>query len=304
MNKLLSKALATSSKASYDRAWAKFHEFMTKTLRRKSLPAKQKDVALYVTHLYENGLKATSIRTHLSAIAYVHKLNEKTNPTDSFLISKILLGIQQSSPKCYIRVPIQLPLLHRLLRAIQSLGLCHYETTLLKALFSTMYHAALRISEVCHSRNTNHVLQHHHISIAKGGSHCLIRFSSHKHGKGTPTPLKLKWSRPSSTCPVSLLNTYIANRGKWRGPLFAHQSRLPISRPYVVETLKSTLTALHQDHTKFNTHSFRIGKASDLAEGGASNTQIALVGRWRSTAYKAYTRPKHIDSNPLRLPSK
>ena len=59
----------------------------------------------------------------------------------------------------------------------------------------------------------------------------------------------------------------------------ARQMTLPITRPYVVEILKSTLTALHRDHTKFNTHSFRIGKASDLSEGGASNTQIVLVGR-------------------------
>ena len=82
MNKLLSKALATSSEASYDRAWAKFHEFMTKTLRRKSLPAKQKDVALYVTHLYEQGLKATSIRTHLSAsLMFISWMSRQTQRT-------------------------------------------------------------------------------------------------------------------------------------------------------------------------------------------------------------------------------
>ena len=93
MSELLSKAMAPSSKSSYNRASAKFQEFMTTTLHCKPLLAKQKHVALYVIYLYDQGLQATSIRTHLSAIAYVHKLNAKKNPTDSFLITKILKGM-------------------------------------------------------------------------------------------------------------------------------------------------------------------------------------------------------------------
>ena len=58
---------------------------------------------------------------------------------------------------------------------------------------------------------------------------------------------------------------------------------------------KSLLEKANFNPAHFNTHSFRIGKASDMAKAGASKTQIALAGRWRSNAYLKYIKPKYID---------
>jgi len=41
----------------------------------------------------------------------------------------------------------------------------------------------------------------------------------------------------------------------------------------------------------FNTHSFRIGRATDMALEGCSDQQIKLAGRWKSYAFKDYIKP-------------
>ena len=62
----------------------------------------------------------------------------------------------------------------------------------------------------------------------------------------------------------------------------------------VTTVLKSQLTHLNYDATLYNTHSFRIGRASDMATEGYSENQIAMVGRWNSDAYKRYIKPDRI----------
>ena len=72
------------------------------------------------------------------------------------------------------------------------------------------------------------------------------------------------------------------------GPFFISENGLSITRPQLVKVLKSQLTHLNYDATLYNTHSFWIGRASDMATEGYSENQIAMVGRWNSDAYKRY----------------
>ena len=40
----------------------------------------------------------------------------------------------------------------------------------------------------------------------------------------------------------------------------------------------------------YNTHSFRVGKASDMAVAGVPEAVIRKAGRWSSDAFKRYIR--------------
>ena len=44
----------------------------------------------------------------------------------------------------------------------------------------------------------------------------------------------------------------------------------------------------------FNTHSFRMGKATDMHNRGYSDAQIAKAGRWASNAFMRYIKPNVI----------
>ena len=41
----------------------------------------------------------------------------------------------------------------------------------------------------------------------------------------------------------------------------------------------------------YNTHSFRIGAAAFASLANLSDTQIQVLGRWRSNAFQRYIRP-------------
>jgi hypothetical protein len=47
------------------------------------------------------------------------------------------------------------------------------------------------------------------------------------------------------------------------------------------------------DPDLYNTHSFRFGRATDMATQGYTDIQIRMAGRWSSAAYKKYIKP-HI----------
>ena len=63
-----------------------------------------------------------------------------------------------------------------------------------------------------------------------------------------------------------------------------------ISRYSVNRVLKDCLRKRGYDTPRFNTHSFRVGRASDLAIKGASERLIKETGRWNSNAFIDYLR--------------
>ena len=44
----------------------------------------------------------------------------------------------------------------------------------------------------------------------------------------------------------------------------------------------------------YNSHSLRIGKATDMAKVGCSDYDIKSASRWKTNAFKAYIRPQEI----------
>ena len=55
------------------------------------------------------------------------------------------------------------------------------------------------------------------------------------------------------------------------------------------------------DTSKYNTHSFRIGRCTDHVLQGFSNEKIKKIGRWKSNAYLRYVRPDVITTEGLLL---
>ena len=295
MKGYLKGSLEKSSNSSYMNAFDRFSEFMEYVLELPTMPSEPKHIALYVTHLRRRfNLRASTIRTHLSALAFYHKVNGYADPTESFLVKKLVKCFDKLDPPISTRKPIQKNVLHSMLSGLKRLSFSSYEVVMLQALFSFMYEAALRSSEVVKCKNTDHTLQICHVKVYH--SFCLVSFPSYKHNKKPDTKLKITQTH-GKFCTFELMKLYLKRRGNVKGPLFIKENGASLSRSYVANRLSSVLTSIGHHAKRYNTHSFRKGKASDMACEGHSNVQIALLGRWNSSAYKVYTKPKYVNTS-------
>ena len=94
----------------------------------------------------------------------------------------------------------------------------------------------------------------------------------------------------SEICPVAAVLAYIARRPGTPGPLFIFDNGTPLSRSYLVKTLRSTLSDAGVDTRGYSGHSFRIGAASAAARAGLPDSMIQSLGRWKSAAFLSYIR--------------
>jgi len=252
-------------------------------------------VAMYVAHMHRQKLSANSIKTHLSAISFSLKAAGLHNLTDTFTVQKLLLSYSKIDPPPKVRKPITEKILHQLVKSLKHNTKEKYNKYLFIAIFTIMYHAALRVSEVSRTPGTSHTLQNNQIlSIQFGKGKALkIKLSSYKHCNSNKTALILSQTS-NLTCPVKAYANYLTVRPKSSGPAFRHKSGKPITRNQILSSLHQHLTLSGHNKAHYNTHSFRIGKTTDLANKGYTHAQIALIGRWHSNAYTKYIKPSTV----------
>ena len=284
----------------YKHHWDCFTSFQSTSLCDVSFPASPHSVALFIIHLSQRKLAIRTIRTYTSAISYVHKLNNQIDPTNSFLVSKAILGLQnqnQQSQRPPLQ-PITRPILYKLIDCIPACAQSLYYVKMWTALFQLCFHACLRVGEAVQSSSTQHTLQLHQLLVSP--TQVTIAFSSYKHSnQATPSiVIQSHPQGPASRCPVLALTQYLDLRSKESGPLFVDPLGVPLHRSAFCSFLKQVLTAAGLDHNVYNTHSFRIGRATQLAQDNHSSETIRSAGRWKSSAYIGYIRSSNINLPP------
>lgn len=92
------------------------------------------------------------------------------------------------------------------------------------------------------------------------------------------------------TCPVRhvLLMLLVQPDPDLASPLFQRSDGSAITRDWFISQLRTRLTRLGVDASRYAGHSFRRGMATSAATAGYSDYEIQLLGRWRSDAYKLY----------------
>ena len=78
---------------------------------------------------------------------------------------------------------------------------------------------------------------------------------------------------------------YLALRGRQEGAIFVTQTGAPVTRDAFTSQLSEAIRLCGLDRSRYKGHSFRIGAASHAAEQGMSDSQIRIVGRWKSNAF-------------------
>ena len=260
-------------------------------------PASVGVFAAFIASLYSRHYAPATLMTYMSALSYIHKLAGKADPTQLFVIKKLLAGAQKLSGKPDTRLPISPSILHKIVDATQFIVSSAYLRNMLQSMFLLAFHAFLRIGEITvHSRSWGEsIIQLGDVTISNTG---IVLIMSHfKHNtSGRPVTLSISHTN-DGYCPVQALSRFLKVRGPFKGPLFAFANASPVTRNYFCQYLGKALQWAGLDPTKYKAHSFRIGAATTAADMGISETHIQLMGRWKSTAFRRYVRIPMLQMN-------
>jgi hypothetical protein len=195
--------------------------------------------------------------------------------------------------------------LRDILRELDRLDLTSAERLLLGTAWKVMLFGFLRISEAFRRRRGNGrystPIRKEDVKFCKN-PHTGERFvivhlppnKTDKSGKKFRIVLKRLDERNSDICPVRALEElWDAKEGDPENePLFASTSLdIEFSYQRFSAILRACLKKAGYDDTKYRSHSFRIGAATVARGLGFSGDDIKILGRWKSEAWKVYSRP-------------
>ena len=303
-----------STKATYHKVWTKFNEFI---IRLDRIPRTwESRTALYCAFLVvEKGLKSTTVKSYISAIKSVLIADNYEWDNGSLLLNTITKSCKIKNDTIKTRLPIRISLLEIMLCDMQRrFG---EKQPYLEALYITAfligYYGLFRVGELTMG---DHVIRAANVHEGKNKDKILIvLYSSKTHGKESyPQKVKIigketievtshtnktyrksviKTTQSARFCPVEWLLYYIQLRGESNSPhepLFIFHDKTPLLARQMRTILRSTLKNLNLEAELYDTHSLRIGRATDLYKQGTSVEGIKELGRWKSNAVYKYLR--------------
>lgn len=265
-----------------------------------SFPSTSATVALFVAYLTHKQLGPKTILTYLSAVGYVHKMLSLSDPTQSYLIQKLVHGAFRLRPSADVRLPITVPILNKLIDAADHVANVIYDRVLIQAMFLFAFSCFARIGELTYTSadTTQNILQLSDVAteIPAGStqaSSISVTFRMFKHNtKGSPKTITFSHG-PTQLSGVAALIRYLQVRPRSPGPLFCLADGSHVTRSYFDKFLHKCLSFCRLDSSRYKGHSFRIGAATHAANRGVSDGSIKMMGRWNSDAFKKYIRPNN-----------
>lgn len=181
--------LAAALTPAYRRSWSTFSNFTTRYGLTDGAPVEVGVLSLFIAHLHREGFKPSTISGHISAIAYLHKLNQWPDPSSSFVIQKMLLSCHKQGGGYDHRLPTVKAILSRLLQALEDISVGPQDVLLFQTMFCLAFHAFLRIGETTVA--AAHVVEHANLimvnQVQLTGQYLLITLQTYKHSKGQPS---------------------------------------------------------------------------------------------------------------------
>ena len=276
---LVNAALSDASKANYRRVRQSYLHFAQalQITRWTQLPIPSEALCLYLSHRFQKGLKGSSFAGEASAIAYLHKLNSLPDPSENFVVKKLLAGAHKLNPSADTRVPITLHVLKKMVTTLPLAGLTFYETILYKAVYSVAYFGLFRLGELIPCTKTNQAL------VLQCGN---VHFDNQQHADAVITlrhsknlknaqPVLVRIERQEGiACPVQALWDFLCLRGNTAGPLFSSPTGEAVCRSHFSQHMDMVLNRAGFQSGLFKGHSFRIGRASDCSAQGVSEGHL------------------------------
>jgi hypothetical protein len=95
-----------------------------------------------------------------------------------------------------------------------------------------------------------------------------------------------------TVCAITALTSMLALRRNMDKdePLFRLPGGKPATRDWFIAKLRKFLQLIGEDESAYNGHSLRKGGAQSLYDAGVSDSDIRVLGRWHSWAFRLYFR--------------
>ena len=242
------------------------------------------------------------LKSYVSAIKKVLQTDGYSWCEDKFLLNALTNACKIQNDKVQTRLPIRINLLEVMLCEIERI----YSTTqpyleiLYKAIFVLAYYGMLRISELTSSP---HAARAKNVHVGSNKNKIMIvLYSSKTHGKNKyPQLVKIdalddyitNLGRQGAFCPFEIVRNYSNTRGGYYTDdeqFFIFSDHSPVKPTHVRNLMKTIFNRLNLKGSLYGTHSFRIGRASDLLKQKEPIDNIKQLGRWKSNAVYRYLR--------------
>ena len=160
-----------------------------------------------------------------------------------------------------------------------------YLEALYKAMFILAYYGLMRVGEIAYTANENcHTIRACDVHIGRNKNKILIMLYSSKTHDNESEPQKVNIEQnhrfnPKGRffCPFKVLRTYLNMRGGYddiNDQFFIFSDKSKVTSSQFRNTLKESIAAVGLNSTLFNTHSYHIGRPTDLFKAGCSIDEI------------------------------
>jgi len=244
----------------------------------------------------------TTIKVYLSAVHHIHFCRGLHNhfkrqfTPQLYLILRGIRKRQACARPTRQRLPVTIRILCKLKKSLIKKN-PSYDAITLWAMCCMAFFGFLRVSEFTiptpGSYDRSQHLSLDDIVVDDRNNPCLIQLFL-KQSKTDPfkqgATVYLD-ATDSTVCPVKAVTCYLAKRKSQPGPLFITKKGNGWTSHMFRKALQCVFAQMKLNKQLYNTHSFRIGAATSASLANLSNTQILVLGRWRSNAFQRYIRP-------------
>jgi site-specific recombinase XerD len=239
------------------------------------LPAHQGVVAAYLSHLADQGRRASTIGRRAAAIGHRHKMAGHEPPTSSEGVRAVLRGIRRTIGSAKQgKSPATAEVLGAMLKLCPDTLIGKRD----RALLCFGFASAMRRSELC-------ALEVADLTETADGLRVLIRRSKgDQEGQGQEIAIP----RGYRLRPVEALQTWLAAAEISTGPVFRQVARggrisaAALSTDAVACIVKRYAERVGLDPASYSGHSLRAGFLTSAAEAGASIWKLSEVSRHKS----------------------
>ena len=271
-------------------------------------------LSLYCGYLITvKGRKSSTVKSYVSGIKHVLKTDGYDWNDGKVLLNTLTKSCKLKNDRLKVRLPIQKGLLELILFKVQrKYNDQPYLESMYISAYLLQYYGLLRIGEVAKGI---HSIKAVNVHEAKQYNRLLIvLYSSKTHGKESP-PQKIKILGNKTLeitdskklvkthtikkkdlgrfCPVEWTLKYIQMRPQITDldeQFFILSDGTPLPPNFMRTLLRDTIKSFTLDPLLYDTHSFRIGRATDLFKAGVDVEDIKLLGRWKSNAVYKYLK--------------
>ena len=300
MNRLKSQRNRTSTQKNYYGIWKNFNEFVVRLDRRPQLWEDR--FSLFGAYLVDKGAQSSTIRSYASAVKAILTGDGFEWDDQKVLLNTMIKACKLKNDMVKTRLPISCNLLELILLEVdRSLGTQPYLCIMYKCIFLLGYYGLFRVGELT---TGTHPIKVPHIHVGHNKDKILIvLYSSKTHGKEShPQEIKIESLNQNLRepiqkrlyCPFQHVRFFLLIRGPFEDvlePLFIFRDGSPVVPEHVRNVLRNAIQALGLDPLLYDTHSLRIGRASDMFNKFHFTVEeIKHRGRWSSNAVYKYLR--------------